>query len=578
MTALDVAQEYARDIVSGQIPSGADLQNGARRFLYDIDDERYEYRAHDPEFVIRFIESCCFHKEGQRLDGAPLLGQPLLLERWEKFIVVNLLGFYKVGTNERRYKEAFIFIPRKNGKTPFTAALALAVAFLERRSGSKIYIVGASLKQATQSFEHIVFNLRHLGELSHFRVLNNNVERSISKTFVDKGGQVCGSLMIEALAANPDKQDSLVSNIQICDELHAYKSSKQYEVIRESGNAYTNKLCIGITTAGDNENSFCYRRLQYAIKVLNRTITDEQLFIFIARADSDAAGNVDYTNAEVHAAANPNYGVSIRPDDIMRDAIQAQNDPQVRKNFLAKRLNVYTTAMQAYFDIDEFRRSDSTYNWTPAELAKLPIKWYGGTDLSKLYDLTAAALVGLYKDVLIVFPHCWFPVVMAARKADEDNIPLFGWKDDGWLSMCNDPVVNHAEIVEWYKARRAEGYKIDMVGHDRKFCREYFIGMKAARFDVRDQPQYYYKKSEGFRYLEEKAKSGKLYYCHAEPFEYCVQNVRAIEKTDDMIQYEKIHVESRIDVFDAAVFATIAMLTSMDEQKTRAEKARRWLD
>src|SRR5699024_6745531 len=122
--------------------------------------------------------------------------------------------------------------------------------------------------------------------------------------------------------------------------------------------AYTNKLMIGITTAGDNANSFCYHRLVYCQKILNRSVKDEQYFVFIAKADEDENGEVDYTNAEEHEKANPNYGVTIRPEDIMNDAIQAQNDQQQRKDFLAKSINIYTSAMDSYFNVDEFQASN----------------------------------------------------------------------------------------------------------------------------------------------------------------------------------------------------------------------------
>lgn len=574
-----MVMEYAASIVEDRKIACRELIQVCQRFYRDLENPAYDFHPAEAELVIRIIERTFVHVQGEMLDGTPLMGTPFLLEPFHKFQVYNLLGFYHKGTKIRRFKEAFIYIPRKNIKTSFAAALAWALGVLSRRSGSKIYIVSSVLKQSLESFNFINFNLEEMGEKDNFRVIDNNQEHSIQGDLGD------GTLFVQALAANPDRQDSLNCNIAIADELHAYKTPKQYNVIKEAMKAYTNKLMIGITTAGDNANSFCYRRLQYCKKVLDRTNTDEQLFIFICKADQDEKGYVDYTNPRVHEMANPAYRVSIRPEDLMTDAIQAQNDPQQRKDFLAKSLNVYTSAMRAYFNLDEFRKSDRRYHWTLEELAKLPVAWYGGADLSKLHDLTAAALYGTYHfqrapgefvDVDIIISHAWFPVVAAHRKADEDGIPLFGWKDGGWLDLCNAPTVNHAEVVNWFVKMRRMGFNIKQVGHDRKFCRKYFIGMRTAGFKIVDQPQYFYKKSEGFRNIENKAKNEELYYLRSDAYEYCVQNVRAIEKTDDMIQYEKVEKEQRIDIFDASVFACVRMLENLEE-KDRNARACGWL-
>src|SRR5699024_6631676 len=120
-------------------------------------------------------------------------------------------------------------------------------------------------------------------------------------------------------------------------------------------------------------------------------------------------------------------------------------------------------------------------------------------DLSKLHDLTAAALYGRYNDVDIAITHAFFPITAAHKKANEDGIPLFGWRDDGWLTMSNTETVLYDDIINWFVSMRKKGFKIKIVGFDKKFGREFYLGMQKQRFKIVDQPQYFYRKSEGFR-------------------------------------------------------------------------------
>lgn len=573
----DIAIRYAQDAASGKAVCGNEVVLAAKRFLDDLERDDLELHTTEPDFVIGIVEKLMVHQQGEALDGTPLMNTPLLFQPWQIFIVYNLVGFYFKGTNERRYKEALIFVPRKNGKSLFAAALAFGLSLLERKSGAKIYIVAAALKQACESFNDIIHTIKYREMDDDFKIRDNNAEHSIRSELYDEDGKPDGTIHIEALASNPDAQDSFNCNIAIADEIHAFKKAAQYNRFKEAMKAYTNKLMIGITTAGDNTNSFCYRRLEYATKVVNGTVPDDSLFAFISRADQNDKGECDYTDPLQHQKANPNYGITIRPQEILNDALQAQNDPQQRKDFLSRSLNIYTSAVKAWFDLDEFKASDQRYHWELEDLAKLDIDWFGGADLSRMYDLTAAALVGHYcdkgNDVDIIITHAFTPIAQAARKSDEDNIPLFGWADDGWLTMCNSPTVNISDVVNWFKKMRAMGFRIKRVGHDRKFAgEEYFPAMKAAGFNVNDQPQYFYLKSQGFRHIEKAAKDGRLYYLHSQAYEYCVANVAAVEKTDDAVQYEKVMPELRIDLFDASVFATIQMVS----QEEKAKKGRAW--
>jgi phage terminase large subunit-like protein len=140
--------DYVDSILSGRKRACKRLKQAAQRFKKDLENPAYSFEPKDAEFVIGIIEKTFVHEKGETLDGKPLRGQPFLLTSYHKFIVYNLVAFKLKGTKIRRYKEAFIFIPRKNIKTTFAAALLWALALLERRSGATAYITSAAMQQS----------------------------------------------------------------------------------------------------------------------------------------------------------------------------------------------------------------------------------------------------------------------------------------------------------------------------------------------------------------------------------------------------------------------------------------------
>ena len=178
-------------------------------------------------------------------------------------------------------------------------------------------------------------------------------------------------------------------------------------------------------------------------------------------------------------------------------------------------------------------------NYQLKHLAGLPIQWFGGADLSKMFDLTGACIYGRYKEIDIVITHGFIPIVQAKAKADEDNIPFFWWMDQGWLTMTNSVVVDYEEVVKWFKAMREKGFKIKAVAFDKYNSRDFVRSMEKQKFKMEEAGQQFWKKSEAFREIERKIKSQEFTYLNSKAFEYCISNVKANEDAEERIGLKK---------------------------------------
>ena len=248
----ELVMEYVDSILTGRKIACRELIQTCERFRKDLQNEAYDFRPHDAEVVIKMIERTMCHAQGEKLDGTPLRGTPFLLEPFHKFIVYNLLGFYHAGTGVRRFNEAFIYIPRKNIKTSFAAALAWSLSLLERKSGSKCYIVGAALKQALEGRLHILGKMLETlpqprANLSQYapKIIRFMINPEKIRDVIGPGGKMINKIIADCGGVKIDIEDDGRVYIATPDDAMAQKARRTIEGIAkdvEVGDVFTGKV------------------------------------------------------------------------------------------------------------------------------------------------------------------------------------------------------------------------------------------------------------------------------------------------------------------------------------------------
>ena len=587
---FQVALEFANDLITGRKIANVEQVQACQRFLDDLKRDDLDFRSNQFDFAINLIEGTIFPEKGENVDGTSARLNPIKLTRWEIFVTVNLFGFFLKNTNIRRYQEVLLFLPRKSGKTTFVASLTWAKSLIDADSGATTYIVANSLSQAKVSFNFIQhnLNLQHNKEKFKPRMRANNQEHSIN---VDLGK---GHIEIRAIGADEKYLDGLIANTIIADEVHAFKRPKRYTLMKDAMKSYSgSRMLLAVSTAGDNIGCFLDERVELLKKVLNKTIKDEskydRYFIYLCTAGRDNKGNflnpitgeiTDIDDPELIESVNPSAGETVSLDLLVNDAkIALDSDEGTRNEFKNKTLNVFTTSSETFFDIDEFKYSDSLYDWSIDDLLKLNLNWYGYADLSVLHDLSASGLYANYKykekdengntiakDVDIVISQAFFPLSLAIAKAQESNMPLQEWQEEGWATLSNTDVVQPSDITGWFVIMKKMGFKIKQVNFDKKSATEFAITMRAEKFKLKDASQLPSMKTIGIRRIENKVKNAEFYYLHNRSYEYCVSNVKAEELYNGWLRMRKISKNMKIDLFDASTFGVVAMLEDMESK------------
>ena len=427
-TERDPVSAYAWDVCTGKIITGRLVRLACERHFRDLAEGPKRGLVWRPDIAIHGIEfssSFLVHSKGE------WAGKPLRLEPWQKFIRGSVYGWF-LANGLRRFRTVYEEVARKNGKSTDAAAVALKGLVADGEPGAEIYSAATKKDQARLVFDEARrMVLRSPPLMRKVKVLTRvlAVDATLS-SFVP-------------LSADERTLDGLNPHVIVIDELHRHKSRAVLDVLDTAQGSRRQPLLWIITTAGDdNPESVYAAEHAYAIAVLEGVAKDDSYFAFIATLDVGDR----WDDPKVWIKANPNLHVSVKIDDLRRQALKASRSPPALVAFKRLRLNLRTSDATRAIDMDVWRKN-SEGPFDPAEL--MARAFFGALDLSSRIDLSA--WVKLFPPIGAetrwkVVPRFWMPSDTVEAKSDRDQVQYRRWIDDGLIEVTQGNVIDHNEI------------------------------------------------------------------------------------------------------------------------------------
>jgi phage terminase large subunit-like protein len=526
-------------------------------------DGDYWFDDSAADLAQQFIEKHCCHIKGR------LAGKLLTLEDWQVDLVRTLFG-WKRQDGLRRYRKAFIYLPRKNGKTLLLAAIANLVMFVERfrDAGAEIYIAAASRDQASLLFDIAAGMVRRNPLMQKRCKLLGSVKRI-----------VVGDSFMRALPMEANTAHGFNSSLICCDELHAWEGEhgrEFYDVLQTSTGAREEPLSIDITTAGYDKHSICYEQLQHALKVRDNPAYDEAFLPVLYFAADDE----DWREPATWRKANPNIDVSISEEFLRAECEKAKNSPAYENTFKRLYLNVFTTASSRWISSEKWAecsvveaKPEAHTEWAAQFDAK---ECWAGLDLSTTTDLTAFVLAFPMDGGKIgLLPHFWVPEEGMRRRSRKDRVPYEVWHKQGWLKATPGETVDYeyviAEIQELSKR-----YNIREINFDRWGAPNVRIQLENSGLTMLEFGQGFASMSPPSKELEKLVLDGRLDHGNHPVLNWCAANVVAELDAAGNIKPSKKKSTERIDGIVAAVMALGGLVANNTGDSIYSEPASEW--
>ena len=436
MNYLERANTYIDDVLSGEIIACKWVKLACERQKNDLKRAKkgwkYIFDEAKAQRICQFVELMP-HIKGDWARPVNRNGRleypKLTLEGWQCFLLTTVFGWVDTQTGLRRFKRVYEEVPRKNAKSTKLSGVALYMMTADGEPGAECYSVATTGDQA-----RIVFNdAKRMAEREQAFCKRFGVEVHAHDLSVESTAS-----LFRPLNAEGSTLDGLNVHFAGVDEFHAHKKRDLYDVIDSATGARSQPLIWMVTTAGSDRTGICYEQRTHLTKVLDQVVEDDSFFGVIYTIDDGD----DWADPSIWAKANPNYGVSVLPDDLEAASRKALSMPSAVNNFLTKRLNVWVNSHTAWMDMRKWDAC-ADRNLTIDQVAHLPC--FVALDLASKVDV--AAKIKLFVDVekgeYYVFGDYYLP----ERAVEESNNSQYsGWQRQGFLSVTDGEVTDYDAI------------------------------------------------------------------------------------------------------------------------------------
>ncbi len=533
MNNLEVAVKYANDVINDIIPSCIYVKQSAQRFLNDLDSDRYFYNSEDVDHVVKFINKLYFTKEGEP--------EHFILEPWQTFIVANIYGICKRSNEFRKYRNAYIELARKNGKSELVTVLAVyhllydsdSQVVLSANSRDQIKIVDfPKVKQFSEQIDPKQKRIIHY---------YNSIQYGRNKLIVT--------------ASDPSKLDGLNASFCLIDELHEAPDNKMYNVMKSSQGSRLEPLFMTITTAGFDTESFCYSIRTTCTEILSGEKSDETQFAIIYTIDPEDK----IEDKDIWLKANPNLNVSVRYDALEEAVNKAVNNESERSGVAVKNFNCWMKSNTAEIWIPEVYINNSMKELSFNDDMFNDIECIVGVDLSSVSDITAVSYMFPVDNVFYFINDYYIPECSVSTNYNREMYKESG--QFGHINITEGNVVDYNIILKDIQ-KRNEIHEVRSIYYDKYNSTQFAINATDVGFYMQQFSQLAGSLNKPLKEFERLIKSNRIIIQRNPITKWMLNNV--VLKINQMGNYsiDKSSKNKKIDGVAAMIDSLGGYITS----------------